>query len=489
MRFLRLLIFMLALSAFGADRITVSVIFTNAPTTNGMTFVLNSSTRTWTNNVQASSIQVLTNSTVAGCKTNMFNQVALNPFANVQLINRGSTNFDLVGSSGTAMSATVSGFWGYVTYATQTVSTLTAVRVPVSGEATANVRTNVASGLVDAIETYSTNSLNQNSFAASELVGLTNAQSISGAKAFTNRATHLVMGALSATNISGRAVAITNGNFKTNIFEYPKLTNGVNYGSAFSSPGSGNASEQFGNGSTASGELATAIGSANASGISSIAVGVGAGASADFTVSIGVSSSAVTEGGTALGYFAESSAINATALGKGATAAFDNSTAVGNGATSTDTNQVALGSGTGHVLVPNMLKVAGSIQNSHFLGTNLFQAESDISFARYANTSLANGNNAAVLVGTNVFVQVSGPSGAFAINGLDGAPNRDGKLVILLNYTGQNMTIAHDSGVDPTAGNRIYTMTGADHSTTGNGCAMLIYSASAARWILINLQE
>ncbi len=80
---------------------------------------------------------------------------------------------------------------------------------------------------------------------------------------------------------------------------------------------------------------------------------------------------------------------------------------------------------------------------------------------------------------------MSGPSAAFTVNGLDGQPNRDGKFLLLLNYTGQNMTIAHDSGVDPVAGNRIYTMTGADVATTGNGSAILIYSASASRWIAL----
>jgi hypothetical protein len=66
------------------------------------------------------------------------------------------------------------------------------------------------------------------------------------------------------------------------------------------------------------------------------------------------------------------------------------------------------------------------------------------------------------------------------------AGGRDGKFLILLNQTGQNMTVAHDSGTDPTAANRIYSMTGADQTTTGNGAATFIYSAAAARWIMIS---
>jgi len=120
------------------------------------------------------------------------------------------------------------------------------------------------------------------------------------------------------------------------------------------------------------------------------------------------------------------------------------------------------------------------IGNIRATGTNSF---SDIAFRRYANTSLANGVNAAVLVGTNTFMQVSGPSAAFTIAGLNGSPNRDGQLAIVLNLTGYDMTIAHDSGGDPTAANRIYTMTGADRTTTGNGAAVFLYSTSASRWI------
>ena len=45
-------------------------------------------------------------------------------------------------------------------------------------------------------------------------------------------------------------------------------------------------------------------------------------------------------------------------------------------------------------------------------GTNAFLPGSDIAFSRYAVTSLANGNNAAVPTGTNVFVEISGNSAA-----------------------------------------------------------------------------
>jgi hypothetical protein len=100
-------------------------------------------------------------------------------------------------------------------------------------------------------------------------------------------------------------------------------------------------------------------------------------------------------------------------------------------------------------------------------------------------SSLANGNNAAVPTTGYRFIKLtSGPTGAFTINGLAGGGIRE---LDIYNASGQNMTIAHQSGTDPTATNRIVSMTGADQSTTGDGWAHFIYDTTAARWILTSL--
>jgi hypothetical protein len=123
------------------------------------------------------------------------------------------------------------------------------------------------------------------------------------------------------------------------------------------------------------------------------------------------------------------------------------------------------------------------------IGTNVFPSGADISFGRYALTTLANGNNAAIPVGTNVFVQVSGPSAAFSIAGIDGNPNRDGKLLFLVNQTGFPMTLLNQSGIDVTPANRIVSLNGTDRPTIANGSATLIYSGSASRWILLGMEN
>lgn len=190
------------------------------------------------------------------------------------------------------------------------------------------------------------------------------------------------------------------------------------------------------------------------------------------STAIGKSATAIANGTTALG---AQTLVDTT---------HNNSTAVGISSTTTTSNQVRLGTSSEYVSIPGGLKVDGIITNAVFGNTNSFPAGSDISFGRYPITSLANGNNAGIIVGTNVFIEVSGPSAAFAICGIGGG--RDGKLIYIVNQTGFDMTISHQSGVDATAANRIITMTGADRATTGNGTATLIYSASASRWLLLN---
>jgi hypothetical protein len=128
--------------------------------------------------------------------------------------------------------------------------------------------------------------------------------------------------------------------------------------------------------------------------------------------------------------------------------------------------------------------VNGVVSNLVTRGTNTFPAGSDIAFGRYALTSLASGNNAAVPVGTNVFVQLSGPTAAFTIAGINGQPNRDGKLVVLYNDTGYPVTYLNQSGLDPVAANRIVTATSSDVVINGKTLAILFYNAAASRWVM-----
>lgn len=458
-------------SAKAADRITATVTITNAPTTNGMTFVVNADTRTWTNSVSVPASQILTNSTAAGSLTNLYNHLLATPPANVVAYQLGATSLRLDARTGTPLSVTGAGSYFQVTYSTQTVSVAYDLVIPYTAFPSSQRQT-MTDGIVDWLNLTASKAIFENSTSVSNLVGMTNTQTIGGAKTFTNALGDWRGGITNSPGITGTMGAVSNGIWWNGVLRAPTLTNAMNYGTAFRSPGSGSGSEQFGTGASATGGDAVAIGSsAVSSGNSATAIGTVATAEAASATAVGASALATGPLTTAIGQGAEAGTTHT------------NSTALGAAAVTTARNQVRLGTSAEYVSIPGGLHVAGSITNATVVGTNT--VDGHIKFIRYAVTSLANGNNAAVPIATNTFVEVSGPTGAFTINGI--ANGTDGRLLIVLNQTGQNMTMAHESGTDPDAANRIVSMTGADRATTGNGAAILIYSAAASRWLLISL--
>lgn len=472
------LLFLFCLPAFAAERITATIAVTNAAgTTNGQTVQIiagDTTTRTWTNSVSVPATQILTNNTAAGAATNLYAQlVASAPLGIAPIVMGSSTNVLLYGQSGVPITITLSAGWGVVTYATQSVSSAWTVRVPNTVESAAQ-KTNVASGLVDWLNlTAATSQLNQTAPALAQFVGTTNTQTISGNKTFTgtllvsNAAGIFEIGTIHATNYTGIINAISNGVWWSASLPNANLTNAWNWGEAFNSVGYSLSASVFGYG-------------AQAQGLYSLSMGYGSGASNGTASAFGAYAYAAKGASTALGTAAHALADYSTAVGEGATVAdtHTNSVAIGANAVTTKKNQIVLGS------ADHVVSAGGSVEHLYTIGTNSF---SDIAFRRYAITSLANGNNAGVIIGTNTFVEVSGPSAAFTLNGLTGSPSRDGHLVVVVNQTGYDMTIAHQSGTDPVGANRIITMTGADRTTTGNGAATLIYSAAASRWLLIAL--
>lgn len=472
-RFLIALCILLAPAAFGAGNIiTATVTLTNTifGTSNGMTLTLNGDTRTFTNLVQVPANQVLTNLTTTGSTTNLFTQIADFPFTGISLTYAASNAIALKGTPGSVVTAAISVNWATLAYTTNYLTNAYILRLPVSVEQPPQ-QTNLASMAATMLES-STNSLSATDVLLSNYVSGTQVQLVSGNKAFTGTSNYI------------------NAAFLNN----PTLTNGVNYFSAFSSPGPFLPSDQFGSGASAAAAHSIAAGAQSlASGDQSSAFGYAAHASGISSTALGAGATSTGTNSIVLGVFGTASASNSMALGVYSTAAYSNSVALGTGSTTTGPAQIMLGAPGVSTIVNNYLSVLGGatfangITNLLLTGTNALPAGADISFGRFPITTLANGPNAAVPVGTNVFIQVSGPSGAFTINGINGGPNRDGKLVIIENATGQTMTIANNSGGDPTAANRILTGFGADQSYTNNpGMVTLIYNGNAALWIVVS---
>jgi hypothetical protein len=119
-----------------------------------------------------------------------------------------------------------------------------------------------------------------------------------------------------------------------------------------------------------------------------------------------------------------------------------------------------------------------------FTGTNTLNG--DLALTTRAVTSLANGNNAGVVLGTNVNVRLSGASGAHTNCGF--AATRDGDFKILrFANPGGMCVIANQSGVEPTAANRIVTGTGGELIMTNTPAYLpIIYNGTDSRWEVIH---
>lgn len=101
---------------------------------------------------------------------------------------------------------------------------------------------------------------------------------------------------------------------------------------------------------------------------------------------------------------------------------------------------------------------------------------------------LVNGTNNNVYPGYATFGRIVGPTAAFTITGI--RQGELGRMLLLRNTVGFNMTIANESGSSDAA-NRIFTQTGADLVTTTYGSVILTYDPSEnteGRWIVIAAQ-
>jgi len=529
--FLIFLLSAFSLSALAAQRITLTVTVTNVAVFPN-TFVYNGVTKTWTNSTTlAPTTTILIGSHTNVCATNLFTALTVGPLAGpVALAWTRANQFTITAPVDGALVASLTGTWGFLTLSTQTVTTLIPVRIPVSSAPTAAMRTNIAAGLVDAINSYPSNWFFSGGPAFTNLMGLTNVSVIApfatktwlNTNSFTNSLwwsgnisnSTVVMLSGMLSNIWGLRMFITNsfldrinvgivtnGYFTNAIIDTPKLTNAVNYGNAFSSVGSGSGSDQFGAAARAYGTFGLAIGNSavssnnysSAFGWGSIAAAtyssaIGAGslvpstAEAGVAVGVGASLSEYATNAMALGFGAIAGTNGAVAIGRAALSTFVDSVAIGRSATTTASNQIMLGTSTIDVVVNHQLQVNGWLTNSTFTGTNLWPGQ--MLFTSTARTGLANGNNSGIVLGTNVFVRLSGASTIVSIAGFAAEPDGSHKFITLRGAVTNN--ILNESGVDAVAANRIQTGTGGTIVMTNAPATLeLLYDATAARWIVI----
>lgn len=473
-----ILTFLCALTANAAQRITATITVTNAAVT-GDTLTVNASARYWTN--ANSSGTILTNLVGKNeTTTNLYNQIASYPYSGPITLRYSTTNVILLTAQlDGALAVSAAGTWATVSLSTQSGPQTYTALWPLENMVGATNRTNQGSSFVYGLSTYSTQAFATNSTAISNALqkGAGPLQRVDGPVQFGGQvgfATALAtnLGLYNATN-RGYVIALTNGYWTNATLDSATITN-------LSVPGSGTGSVKI-NG-TASGDFSLTVGG-TASGYSSTAIGIASTASSHAAVALGTTATASATNALALGTDATAAANNSIAIGAAAGAADADSIAIGTSAATDTTNQIVLGSSSYKITVPGRIEGAVST-NASFRGTNIINGRVD--FTSRANTSLANGNNAAVVLGTNVYVRLSGPSASYTINGI--AAEQDGSWHIAEFANPVNsLIIADNSGTDPTAANRIRTGTGADVTFTNNPVVLqFIYNASDARWKIAN---
>jgi len=495
------------LSGRAASYVTATVTATNA-TVSGNSITVNGITRIFTN-TPPSSAWILNGAIDNKTATNLFGNFGAAPFT-VPPLNATFSSTNVVSLIGSAVVVTIGGAWGTVSYVTNPGTPTYSLSLP-GYSISAGLRTNNADFIVQYFDYTLTNIIKTNAAAFTNFIqgGDGPAQNVRGPKTFYRLGGTNTLGLYGGIYYSGiftGATVYATGGYDTNrVYHNPILTNGINYGNAFRSPGAGTSSEQFGTGALATNTSALALGNtALAYGIGATALGNATTASSDSSAALGYGAEVRTNsakaiaigiavvgtnssGSIGVGYDTFVEGAFSVGIGNSVTVQYARSVGLGFSATVTATNQVRLGGFSSTIVsTPGHLSVEGNIINAHLTGTN--KVAGVIAYTRYPVTSLANGNNAAVPIATNSFVEVSGPTGVFTINGIDSTGVVDGQFLVILNQTTFAMTVAHDSGTDPVAANRIYSLTGADRTTTGNGAATFLYSAAAARWILVSFE-
>jgi hypothetical protein len=524
----------LALAAFApsraiaatTNRITAKITVTTA-TSNGFAITVNGSTRTVTQSVSSAASQIITNHTVAGSASNLYNHIVASRFEQVLITGytNGSNVIFLRGAVGLPMSVTILSNWATVSYSTQAVTSgMTDVRVPMDGEPDPSVWTNNASELVRGMDYGATNEFRTNSPPLRQFVNLgpevqrlindvlTNS-AVQGGSMSNTVLTNIPVGNInvfvvtnlvalggSASNVTltnvvwlnGYLGGLTNGQlvnvfitnapagfftnliarggYQTNMmFDRPFLTNatiisGTVTGSLFTVTGSGLGTWLTIDSTSTTAALGPAIhfyrsrsgAAVNSNDVLGHLIFGGFGDTAQ--------QAAARIKGYALETFTDSIS--------GGRLEFETTTPGANTTTVRATiNQFGVG-------ISNHLQVAGTITNSTFTGTNVWSG--DISHPPLSITSIANGFNPAIPIGTNTYIRLSGTVTASpTITGVAGG--RNGKAVRFLNALGYSVTITENTA-DPVEANRFDLYDNVDVTIPNGGWWDQWWDASISRW-------
>ena len=431
-----------AFYASAVDKITLTVTVTNTPA-DGNTFTLNSDVRTWADGVVDPGAQIAVGASIGAATTNMFLQIAANPFSRVTPAWLATNQIELIGAVDLAMVGSLSGSWGTLSYTTQTVTRLTSLRVPMSGLPN-SIRTNDATQIITGLNSYA-----QNQFVSSLLPDEIDASTLNVSTASSAASPAIEFD-------TGTGLYTTGG------------TPGVYFSVTSSQVAQIDAGSIIQGATTAKAEISASTPSGTVPSLlpraSYSTTGIGASATDTLTL---------IAGGVAGVDIGSTNVIINTWLdvtsGRIDGATITNSTIQG--------STLTTGTYSGTIGLLSSGNIYGtSVSNTVHIGKIILNTTD--------STSLANSNSDVNFGDVNTVVIRSGPSASFTINSIVGA--EDGRLLKIINKTGHNMNLSDLTG---TTTNQIDTFNGGGHTTTGNGAVELMYDGTDLKWLLISIKD
>lgn len=427
--------------------------------------------------------------------TNLYTHLALYPFGSgatrLGTPRWGATNIIRLDSQiNQSISASVGGVWGTVLVTTNYTTNTIPVTVPASTW-TDTMKTNIGNGLVDFLDRAA-------SSVASTATGLSNyvalyTQQILSNKVFytsTNRGgafeqiekmsgtnatwTNVVLVVVDLSRVqslSGYATAVTNGSFWSNLLSHARITNVFGLHGEVNQLTDGYYIDPIMSGQQTTNPIVwgslflgdTVSGVANAWMLRQ----VNAGHLEIYNDDALTSPLVITN----------NSGIYRIDIGTGAAGEL-----VRVLSTLISTNLYALNISAHNVSVTNL-----DARDATLTGTNIFNGRIDLTAG--LNSTLTDGYNSGVVLGSNVVFKLSGPTGAYTNRGF-AAPGGPAWCKVIFDNPSTNMTIMNEDGGD-TAANRIrtgQTTAAALLNFTNNPVALEFwYDTSISRWVLMNL--
>lgn len=453
-----ILLLLMALGARAINQIDSIVTITNIPTGLSQTLTVNGNTRAWTN--LQTSTTFLTNLTSAPlATTNMFAQIGASPFAGgIDETWFSPTGIVLHGTIGGAMTVTSAGGWASIAFTTNPVTPASAFRVPIEIETSTN-RTNFASLALKAISDYSTQAFATNSASVSNLIqkGAGVLQTVAAPVQF-NALTNSIVQSLKMRRASPASyILMENAGATTNFISLNDDTTLGIFGGIPTSPTTW---------TNLTPDPSSVLNFFSLSRLFPIMDNaIGSGTTNLFTAGIIFSNNAPV--------FASSLLSSNGATLKGAANPLTLTNASGAFSGLTVTNLQVLGGNSSNT----------TMDASTIIGSNYVAGR----FAFKAGTygSLINGNVAAIPLGTNQVVELSGGTTVSQIAGFAATGDGDERLLRISGAVTNWIVNEANSpfSTDPTAANRIVTGSGGDIALTNQPSFIRIrYRGTSSRW-------